>query len=218
MEVDNIANADADNRNAEGGNADIVENVEDAAAVDNFLAQNRGNNNVPLAHPPPPQVQLPPQLPPGQPPIQPAQPPLVQPPRHSLPRYSHPLKSSLPRHRLPPALGSKGNRFKAFTDKGLYSSSSSNSSISITECLPKDLAHSNSSSSSPMARLRKDTVQPTSLCPEDRPLVQDHSRLPESTSSWVLKLQVTPSPMPATGHRKGSARVSLPLGHSTSPG
>jgi hypothetical protein len=45
--------------------------------------------------------------------------------------------------------GSKGNTFKALTDKGLYSSSSSsNSSSSTTEHLLKDLAHS--SSSSPM--------------------------------------------------------------------
>jgi hypothetical protein len=93
MEANNIADAAvivaadngnaivaADNRNADG-NVNVVKNAEDAAAVDNFLAQ-----NLPPANPLPlPQVQPPPQQALGQvqpplaqlPPVQPSQ---VQPP------------------------------------------------------------------------------------------------------------------------------------------
>jgi hypothetical protein len=88
MEADDIADAAAianangnGNGNADGG--DVVENVEDAAAVDNFLAQNVPPANPPL--PPPPQVQAPPPQPLGQAQPPPAQLPPGQPPPPQVP-------------------------------------------------------------------------------------------------------------------------------------
>jgi hypothetical protein len=73
----NGANGNGVNANGNGNGGDVVKNAEDAAAVDNFLAQ-----NVPPVNPPPPpplQVQAPPPQALGQVQAPPVRPPQVQP-------------------------------------------------------------------------------------------------------------------------------------------